>query len=106
MPSAPKKVDVPKSIPLEGMQVSSVEFKPIEDQHEKALRLHKERVSFYVKEIATLIFAVVLVIVVVSYSFMIFASPQASASEKEWARSALMLALGGAVGFAFGKTTK
>jgi hypothetical protein len=46
MPSAPKKVDVPKSIPLEGMQVSSVEFKPIEDQHEKALRLHKERVSF------------------------------------------------------------
>jgi len=53
MPPISKKVDVSTSPLFEGMRLSNVELKPIEDEQERALRLHKEKYSFYFKDMAT-----------------------------------------------------
>ena len=51
MPSAPKKVDISKAIPgLEGLPLEKVEYKRVEDEQEKALRLEKERVSEFLRQ--------------------------------------------------------
>jgi hypothetical protein len=106
MPPAPKKADVFKTLPMEGLEVEKVEYKRPEDEQEKALRLHKERVSFYIKEVGTPGFAAALVVVAVICCLWFLFSPQSSATEREWARTVLMSVLTGAIGFAFGKTTK
>jgi hypothetical protein len=48
--AAPKKSDISTATPIGGLDVKSVELKSPEDEQEKALRLHKERLNFYVKE--------------------------------------------------------
>ncbi len=65
MSPAPKKVDVSTVPSIKDLEVKSIELKPPEDEQEKTLRLHKERLSFYFKELGTLVFAAILVIVVV-----------------------------------------
>ena len=66
MQSTPREADVPNAVPsLEGLQAEKVELKRPEDEQEKSLRLHKERLSFYVKEIVTPGFAVLIVVVAV-----------------------------------------
>jgi len=41
---------------IKDLEVKSIELKPPEDEQEKTLRLHKERLSFYFKELGTLVF--------------------------------------------------
>jgi len=106
MPSTSKKADVSKSFPIGDMEVKSIEFKLPEDEQDKALRIEKERVGFYFKELGTLVFAAILVIVVVICCLVFLFNSQSAPAEKDWARSVLMLVLTGAIGFAFGKATK
>jgi hypothetical protein len=107
MPSAPKKTDVSKFLPaMEGLEVEKLEYKRPEDEQEKALRLHKERVGFYVKEVVTPGFAAALVIVAVICCLVFLFGPQSSAAEKQWAGTVLMSVLTGALGYAFGRTSK
>jgi hypothetical protein len=107
MAATPKKADVNKALSgMENMTLEKAEFKRPEDEQEKALRLQKERWSFFVKEMGTLGFAAILVAVAVACCLVFLFNPQSSAVEKEWARSVLMSVLTGAVGFAFGKATK
>ncbi len=67
MPSTSKKADVSKSLPVGDLEVKSIEFKLPEDEQEKALRLHKERISFYIKDVVIWIFGVVCLVVTGSY---------------------------------------
>jgi hypothetical protein len=107
MAATPKKADVGEAIPgLGSLPLEKVEYKRLEDEQEKALRLHKDRLNFYIKELGTLAFAAVLVAVAVACCLFFLLSPQSSTVEKDWARSVLMSVLTGAVGFAFGKATK
>ncbi|MGO9597089.1 MAG: hypothetical protein ACLP7Q_03615 [Isosphaeraceae bacterium] len=107
MPPVQWKAEVPKAVPsLEGMQAEKVELKHPEDEQEKKLRLHKERWSFYVKELVTPAFAALIVIVAVTCCLWFLFNSQSAAAEKEWARSVLMAVLTGAVGYAFGRATK
>jgi hypothetical protein len=106
MPSTSKKADVSKSFPIGDLVVKSIEFKLPEDEQEKALRLHKERWTFYVKDLATLGFSALLVIVAMICCLVFLFDPKASAAEKGLAGSIFMSIVTGAIGFAFGKTTK
>jgi len=106
MSPAPKKVDVSTVPSIKDLEVKSIELKPPEDEQEKTLRLHKERLSFYFKDLGTLGFSILLVIVTVICCLVFLFNPKASAAEKAWAGSVFMSVVTGAVGFAFGKTTK
>jgi hypothetical protein len=77
-----------------------VQIKTPKDKQEKELRLHKERLNFYVKDLGTWL----LVIAIAFYSLWVLVVPIDSPQpDKERARSVLMLIVGGAVGFVFGK---
>src|SRR5437879_6518657 len=45
------------------------EVQPIEDEQEKALRLHKERYSFWIKDIGTYAFGIAFLIAFACYCF-------------------------------------
>ena len=107
MPSAPKQADVSKAIPgLEDLPLEKVEYKRPEVEQVKALRLHKERLFFYFKDLGTMGFSALVVSVAVFCCLVFLFNPQSAPVEKDWARSVLMLVLTGAIGFAFGKATK
>jgi hypothetical protein len=106
MPSTSKKADVSKSFLIGDLEVKSIEFKLPEDEQDKALRLHKERLNFYFKDLGTLGFSALLVSVAVTCCLVFLFNSQSAPAEKDWARSVLMLVLTGAIGFAFGKATK
>ena len=106
MPPAPKKVDVSKAIPgLEHLPLEKVEYKRPEDEQEKALRLHKERIGFYLKDVGITILGVVFLLAIGGYCLWVLTGNSAPA-EKDWARSAITSILAGIVGYIFGKTTK
>ena len=107
MPSAPKKVDISKAIPgLESLPLEKVEYKRLEDEQEKALRLEKERVSFYVKDVVIWIFGFVFLMAIGGYCLWVLTSSSSTPADKDWARSAVASITGGIIGFVFGKTTK
>ena len=70
------------------------------------LRLHKERLSFYFKELGALGFSALLVIVAMICCLVFLFNPKASATEKGLAGSLLTSMVTGAIGFAFGKSMK
>ena len=43
MPPKPKEVNVPASSPVAGMKATTLEYQAVEDDQEKGLRLHKDR---------------------------------------------------------------
>jgi hypothetical protein len=106
MPSQPRKTNVEAPVSVPGMQIRNIEFKPIEDEQEKTLRLHKERVGFYVKEIGTWLLGFFFVIAIGFFCFWVLVRNESASVEKDWARSGLTAILGGIVGFLFGKVVK
>ena len=85
MSPAPKKVDV-STVPLiKGLEVKSIELKPPEDEQEKTLRLHKERISFYIKDVVIWIFGVVCLVVIGSYCLWVLTGSSSAPAEKDWA---------------------
>ncbi len=96
---ATKKADASKAFPgLEDLPLSKVEYKLPEDEQEKKLRLHKERWSFYLSALLVAVFVVCCLVFLFN--------PQASAAEKDWARSAVASIMGVVFGYVFGKATK
>jgi hypothetical protein len=106
MSPAPKKVDVSTVPSIKDLEVKSIELKPPEDEQEKALRLHKERISFYIKDVVIWIFGVVCLVVIGGYCLWVLTSSSSAPAEKDWARSAVTSILAGIIGYVFGKTTK
>jgi len=107
MPSEPKEADVSNALPgLQELQLKTIEYQRPEDEQDKALRLHKERLSFYFKDLGALGFSALLVIVAMICCLVFLFNPKASVAEKGLAGSLFTSIVTGAIGFAFGKSMK
>jgi hypothetical protein len=103
MPAKPKDVDVSASLPVPGMKPTRLEYQAIEDEQEKALRLHKERYAFYAKELSVWILAPLFIVIAWSIWLWILMTGGFSSTEKDRAWTAFMAITSGAVGVYFGK---
>jgi hypothetical protein len=81
-------------------------FGPIEDSREKALRLHKERIGFYAKDLAPWLILEFLVLGIGFICFWNLVRAGSSPEEKARAWGALTTILCGIVGFLFGKAAR
>src|SRR6266436_403161 len=107
MAATPKKADVGEAIPgLGSLPLEKVEYKHLEDEQEKQLRLHKERVSFYVKDLGIWIFGIVFLTALGGYCLWVLASGSANPADKAWAQSTIAPILTGVAGYMFGKAMK
>ena len=82
------------------------EIKTPEDPAEKDHRLRKEFLSFVIKDLSAYVLAILIVIVVLIYCFMVLVIRDSPSQERGWAMSVLASILTGAIGFAFGKSSK
>jgi hypothetical protein len=73
MAPKPKEVNVPASPVVAGMKATKLEYQALEDDQEKALRLHKERWTFYVKELLPWAMATIFLGAAWAFSLWIFA---------------------------------
>jgi hypothetical protein len=106
MPSQPRKTNIPTSLTVNRIELITLEFQPIEDDQDRALRLHKELISFYVKDVGTLLLGFFFVIIIGICCFSILIREEPAPTDKSRAWSALSVILGGTVGFLLGKLTK
>jgi hypothetical protein len=83
-----------------------LEIKTAENPVEMNYRLRTEFLSFIVKDLCTYGVAILIVIVVLVYCFVVLVIRSPSPEEKHWAMSVLTSILTGAIGFAFGKSSK
>jgi hypothetical protein len=99
----PKSLDLGKQFDPKKFKV---EIKTAEDPTEMDHRLRKEFFSFLVKDLCTYGIAILIVLVVLIYCFIVLVIRSSSPEEKNWAMSVLTSILTGAIGFAFGKSSK
>jgi len=105
MPTKTNPDDISKLIQRKDLHVD-LQLKTTEETDEKALRLHKERMSFYIKDAGTYTFGLLFLVATVAYCFWVLVSKSASAVEKQQAWTAVWAVLGGVVGLFFGRATK
>jgi hypothetical protein len=103
MAPKPKEVNVPASPVVAGMKATKLEYQAIEDEQEKALRLHKERWTLYVKELLPWGASIVVVIVACIFSLWTLTRAGYSPVEKDWARTVFTAIISAAAGVLFGK---
>ncbi len=103
MPRAPKDFPVPR---FPGMDVNEINYRKTEDEQEKALRLHKEKLLFYFKELPAYVFGFAFLGVSAFYCYWVLFTPSTSPEERRYAWSALSAVLGGIVGIVYGRSTK
>jgi len=84
----------------------TVDIKTAENPTEMNHRLRKDFLSFLVKDLCTYGIAILIVLVALSYCFIVLVIRSSSPEEKNWAMSVLTSILTGAIGFAFGKSAK
>lgn len=101
-PAKPKQLNVLGTQLAAGMKVKKAELEAHEDEQEKGLRLHKERLTFYFKELVPFTATIVIIMAAAIISLVVIMKGS-SPEEKEWAKSVLTAILGGAVGMLFGK---
>jgi hypothetical protein len=99
---AEKKFDISKILEKTDLTVDA-QFKTPEDDQEKALRLHKDRFSFYAKDLSVWILAPFFIVGTWCFCIGILVSGGSSAIEKERAWTAFMAITTGAIGVFFGK---
>jgi hypothetical protein len=108
MPGKPKNVSVPVFPSVPDMEVSeySIGYRSIEDEQEKALRLHKERYSFWIKDIGTYAFGIAFLTAIVYYCFWALFDKSTTPEERRYVWAAISAVIGGIVGTFFGRSTK
>jgi hypothetical protein len=99
----PKSLDLGKQFDPKKFKV---EIKTAEQPTEMDHRLRKEFLSFIVKDLSTYGVAILILLVALIYCFSVLVIRSSSAEEKSWAMSVLTSILTGAIGFAFGKSSK
>jgi hypothetical protein len=104
MPASPRKTDVSKAI--DSLEVRNIELKPPEDEQEKALRLHKEKVSFYIKDLGAWIFGFLFLLMLSGYCFWVLFGGSSTPADKEFAKSSIAPIATALLGFMLGKATK
>lgn len=82
------------------------QIKTPEHPAEREYRLRKEFLSFLVRDLSAYLLAVLIVLVVLAYCFRVLVVRDSTPQERGWAMSVLASTLTGAVGFAFGKSSK
>jgi hypothetical protein len=103
MAPKPKEISIPDAPTVAGMKAKKVEYEAIEDEQEKELRLHKERWTFYVKELLPFGLATFFLGVAWLVSLAVLVRPSFSPAEKDWARTTFTAVTSGAAGILFGK---
>jgi hypothetical protein len=103
MPPKPKEVNVPASSPVAGMKATKLEYQAVEDDQEKALRLHKDRVTFYVKEVLTWGLATAFIGAAWAFSLWTLMRAGSSPAEKDRAWTIFTAITSAAAGILFGK---
>jgi len=101
--SGPKSLELGKL--LDPKRVT-FEIKTPEDPAERDHRLRMEFLSFLIRDLSAYVLAVLIIIVVLIYCFVTLVIRNSSPQERGWAMSVLTSILTGAVGFAFGKSSK
>ena len=96
MPRKPKDLDFPTSFSVPGMQLSvpgmqlaNLEFKAVEDEREKALRLHRERYSFWIKDIGTYAFGIAFLTAIACYCFWALFDKSTTPEERRYVWAAI-----------------
>jgi hypothetical protein len=104
MPQAPKKLDVSAAITSGDLKVERIELKPPEDEQEKALRLKREHVLFYARDLAPWVFGygVLAAIFVYCMGSLVWGDP--TSRDRAW--SAVAAILTGVIGYIFGRSAK
>ena len=109
MATKPKDLPVPvlPSAPA-GMEVSeyNIGYRRAEDEQEKAQRLHKERVDFYLKDIGTYLLVLIFLSVITIYCFWALFDRSTTLEQRRYAWAAISAVMGGIVGTFFGRSTK
>jgi hypothetical protein len=106
MPSKPRKAEIAAPVSVLGMELKSLEYKAIEDEREKAQRLRKEMVNFYVKDVLIWTIGCLFILLTGLYCFLVLIRADSPPADKDRAWSAFMAILGGIVGLLFGKVAK
>src|SRR4051812_9892028 len=105
--AAPSKKEVSQAIPgLGDMTLDKAEYKRPEDEQDKKLRLHKERVSFYVKDVGAWIFGFLFLATLSYYCFWVLFGSSSVPADKEFAKSIVAPILTALLGFMVGKALK
>ncbi len=99
----PKEVSVLASSPVAGMKATKLEYQAVEDEQEKALRLHKERINFYLKEVLPWGLAMIFISGAWAYSLWMILKNEASSAEKDRAWTIFTSITSAAAGILFGK---
>lgn len=106
MTSKPRKAEIAAPVSVTGMELKTLEYRPVEDEREKAQRLRKEMLNFSIKDLLIWVIGCLFIILTGLYCFWILIRTESVAADKERAWSALMAILGGIVGLLFGKAAK
>jgi hypothetical protein len=106
MPRKPKDIEVPPSLHVPGMRAVNLELKPVEDEQEKELRLHKERYNFWIKEVGTYAFGIAFLVAIACYCFWALFDRSTTLEERRYVWSAVSAVMGAIVGTFFGRSTK
>lgn len=91
---------------VSGAPVFNIDPGAIEDDDERDLRLHKERLAFYFKDIGTYVFGFIFLAAIAVYCFWVLLDKSTSAEERRYAWAAISAVMGGIVGVVFGRSTK
>ncbi len=102
-PGGPKPFDLSKLLDPKRVDF---EIKTPENPAERDHRLRKDFLSFLVKDLSAYVVAILIVLVVLIYCFVVLVIRDSSAQETGWAMSVLASILTGAVGFTFGKSSR
>jgi hypothetical protein len=105
MPTKPKPLDF-NDVLQKGEVKVDLQVKTAEDDQEKTLRLRKDFLSFLVKDLAPYVMAILFVLVMGGYCFVVLNRSGSTPEEKQRAWSALSAILGLVVGIITGKAMK
>jgi hypothetical protein len=106
MTPKPRRAEIAAPVSVLGLELKTLEHKPIESEQEKAQRLRKEMLNFYFKDVLTWAIGCLFIVLAVLYGFSVLIRTDSLPADKERARSAFMAILGGIVGLLFGKAAK
>lgn len=102
MPRPVRKLELPQP---HGVDVE-VTLKRREDKQEKALRLHKEKLTFYFRDLLAYVFGFAFLAVASFYCYWVLSTPSTTLEERRYAWSALSGVMGAIVGIVYGRSTK
>jgi hypothetical protein len=85
---------------------AEVHFRTPEDPDEKALRIHKDKISFYFKEVIPYTLGAVFLCIIAAYCTLDMFQPSWPKDDRAWAQTTFTSITTGIIGLIFGKSLK